>query len=66
MSADATRGFDGYQKTQVADTHYFGRLLLRACRQRRRRRAAEQRDEIAPFHSIELHPMPHEPGTSSG
>src|SRR5262249_33779808 len=38
---------------QVADTRYFGRLLLRACRERpRRRSAAEQRDELAALHSI--------------
>jgi hypothetical protein len=28
------------------------RRLLRACRERPRRRAAEQRDELAAFHSI--------------
>ena len=39
---------------QVADTRYFGRLLLRPCRKRPyRRRAAEQRDELAAgAHSI--------------
>src|SRR5262249_3688113 len=38
---------------QVADTRYFGRLLLRSRRERPRRgRAAEQRDELAALHSI--------------
>ena len=51
---------DGGQKH--ADTpHPLG--LLSPRRQRPRRRAAEQRDELATFHSIELHPLP-QPGTS--
>src|ERR1700746_2274354 len=37
---------------QVADTRYFGRLLLRTRRERPRRHAAEKRDELAPCHSI--------------
>jgi hypothetical protein len=33
-------------------------------RERPRRRAAEQRDELAPFHLIKLHPLP-QPGEST-
>ncbi len=32
--------------------------LLRACRERPRRRAAEQRDELTALQLIELHSMP--------
>src|SRR5215471_9602506 len=37
--------------TDKADTQHLW-LLLRPCRERQRRRAAEQRDELAPLHSI--------------
>ncbi len=36
--------------------------FLRARRERPRRRAAEQRDELAPFQLIELHSVPRQPG----
>src|SRR5262249_13967489 len=46
---------------EIADHRHGG--LLRARRQRpRSRRTAEQCDELAPIHLIELHPIPHEPG----
>jgi hypothetical protein len=39
--------------------------LLRAHRNRPRRgRAADKRDELAPFQLIEVHPIPHEGGTA--
>jgi hypothetical protein len=38
---------------------FADRRLLRACRERpRRSRAAEKRDELAPFQLIELHSIP--------
>src|SRR5262245_47909899 len=43
---------------QVADTRYFGRLLLRARRERPRSRAAKQRDERATLQLIERHSVP--------
>src|SRR5262249_55009674 len=40
-------------RPDVPDTRRLARrVLLRACRERPRRRAAEKRDELAPFHSI--------------
>src|SRR5215470_6060498 len=42
---------------EESDPRYFARLL-RASRERPRRRAAEQRDELAPFQLIELHSIP--------
>ena len=36
--------------------------LLGPCRGRPRARAAEQRDELAPFHLTKMHPIPHGPG----
>src|SRR4051812_28976637 len=48
----AGRGSSSGAESQVADTRYFGRLLLRPRRERPSRRAAEQRDEIAAPHSI--------------
>jgi len=54
---------------RAADGELYGRsiALLRPCRERPcGRRAAEQRDELAPF-LIELHPIPHaERGRTAG
>src|SRR5262249_8634815 len=48
---DAGCGGSSGAERQVADTRYFGRLLLRAHRKRPPdSRAAEQGDELAPFH----------------
>jgi hypothetical protein len=38
--------------------------LLRARSERPRRRAAEQREEVASFQVIELHPLPWPEGTA--
>src|SRR5262245_41017557 len=38
---------------------------LRSRRQRPRRRAAEQRDDLAPFPLMEMHPIPPGPGNAS-
>ena len=40
--------------TQEPDSRQF-RRLLRTCRERPRRRTAEERDELASFQLIELH-----------
>src|SRR5262245_64769139 len=45
------------ERVEHADPPQPGRLL-RACRHRPRRRAAEQRDELAAFYLIELHSVP--------
>ena len=42
-------------RPQKPDGRYF---LLRACRERPRRRAAEQLDELASFELTELHSLP--------
>ena len=43
----------------MQEPNYGHGALLRARRERqRRRRAAEQRDELAPFQLIELHSVP--------
>src|SRR5215831_8876154 len=49
------RGFDGIRRPAVDESDHRRRRLLRPCCQRpkgRRRRAAEQRYELAPLHSI--------------
>jgi hypothetical protein len=45
------------QHARVADAQHL-RLLCPRREQPRRRRAAEQRDELAPFQLIGLHPFP--------
>ena len=42
--------------------HMRSGCCARASQRPRRRRAAEQRDELAPFQLIELHPVPRQPG----
>src|SRR5262245_46687447 len=56
-----SKGIDGRQLFEGQDTDgdCFPRRLLRARRERpRRRRTAEQRDEVATLQLIELHSMP--------
>jgi hypothetical protein len=45
---------------------YHRRRLLRPRRERPRRSAAEQRDELTPFQLIELHPVPASQGRIAG
>src|SRR5262249_4097575 len=51
------------------DTHQHANVphppLLPVCRKRPRRRAAEQRDELATFHLTEMHPIPSRAGSTS-
>jgi hypothetical protein len=55
----AARWQAGLNVPDLGDPH----RLLRARRERPRdRRAAEQRDEVAPFQLIELHSVPRQPG----
>jgi hypothetical protein len=49
---------EGSGRGDAEEAHHRHRRLLRACRERPTCRAAEQRDELAPFHPIELHPRP--------
>ena len=49
-------GLDGANSSRCSAPHPLA--LLRARRERPRRRAAEQRDEVASFQPIELHLVP--------
>ena len=56
---DAEHSRDLSRPTAVEESNYRHRRLLRARRERPRgRRAAEQRDELAPLYLIELHSVP--------
>jgi hypothetical protein len=46
----------------VKISNHRQRRLLRARRERSRRRTTEQRYELAAFQLIELHSVPHQPG----
>src|SRR5262245_13866525 len=52
------QGVKGLRRSTAEKPNYRRRRLLCARRERPRRRAAEQRDEIAPFQLIELHSVP--------
>jgi len=54
---DATRVTGRGHKTQEADARRLGRLRVRRERPRRRR-AAQERDKLAPFQLTELHVLP--------
>ena len=46
------------ERAIVKEPNHWNRRLLRARRKRPRRRAAEQRDELATSMPIDLHPLP--------
>src|SRR5262249_18556417 len=49
-----------------ANPPHLARLLRARCERPRDRRAADQRDELAPFQLIELHPVPASQGRITG
>ena len=52
------RGGSGHQYAHAWHLARSANRLLRVRRERPSRRAAEQRDELAPFQLVELHSMP--------
>jgi hypothetical protein len=51
-----------FGRLRVQESDHRHRRLLRACRERPSRRAAEKCDEVASFQLIELHLVPRQPG----